>query len=294
LNEAKSSGIIIVSTVRDVGRQVRKNVIRIRKSLNFFSRQMWIVTESDSSDNTLDELEKLSKKFPDFEYLSLGNLQSTITERTLRIAKSRNAAFELMKNYAQSDFPYVLLADLDGRNLDISESAIKSCFKIPDWDMCAANQLGTYYDIWGLRHSIWNPNDCWKDHEDLSEILGEDNARQIAISSKMIRLNPNLPPIQVQSAFGGLALYKRACLEGRIYSESLIEDREVCDHVDLNVRLNNLGYRLFINPKMINRIEFPSFRMFFSTPRLTFSWFRNALLLKFKLFVSNSCSKFIL
>ena len=286
MSEKEYLGISVVSTVRDVAKNLRKNVLQLRNSLGFFSQQVWIVAESDSSDNTLEELERLSIEFNDFRYLTLGNLQSSIPERTIRIAKSRNRAFELMSSYPENDYPYVLLADLDGRNIDISQSAIKSCFALSSWDMCAANQLGPYYDIWGLRHEIWSPNDCWNSYRELKDVLGELNARKVLISSKMIHLEPNQAPIRVQSAFGGLALYRRSVLKGQYYSETLVDGQEVCDHVDLNVRLSTLGYRLLINPKMINKVTFPNLRTFFSSPRITLIWFARAISYKVQIFFS--------
>lgn len=283
--KAAHSGVLVICTVRNVEHQIRKNIVRLRKSLKSFQRQAWIVVESDSSDGTLRELEKISRDYIDFRYITLGNLQNRIPERTIRIAKSRNAAFSLMHNYPSEDFSYVLLADLDGRNLDISESAILSCFDLEGWDMCAANQLGPYYDIWGLRHITWSPNDCWKNYDDLSEVFGEVSARKIAIESKMIFIHPKSRPIEVQSAFGGLALYRREILDGHKYSEKLVDGREICDHVDLNLKLSNLGHRLLINPKMINRVNFPTIRNLLHMPRQSARWFAQACQIKRKIWL---------
>lgn len=286
MSDENFQGIAVICTVRDVEKTVKRDVIRLCQALGFFSRQLWIVAESDSSDNTLAELEKLSKRFEDFHYFSLGNLSKTISERTIRIAKSRNRALKKLAEYPQSKYQYVMLADLDGRNCDISESAIKSCFDFSDWDMCAANQVGPYYDIWGLRHKVWNPNDCWNSYYELEKLIGEGNARQVAIVSKMIRIHPTLDAIEVQSAYGGLALYKREVMENQWYSESLNNGTEVCDHVDLNLHLSSLGHRLFINPKMINKISFPKLRMFVLTPRIALNWFASALSHKIRVFLS--------
>ncbi len=154
--------------------------------------------------------------------------------------------------------------------------------------MCAANQLGPYYDVWGLRHDLWNPSDCWNNNELLTSVLGELNARKVSISSKMIHLNPSQAPIKVQSAFGGLALYRRNILKGQSYSETLVNGKEVCDHVDLNLRLSSFGYKLIINPKMINRITFPNLRSLLSAPRQSLVWLILALRVKIQVYLSRT------
>jgi hypothetical protein len=67
----------------------------------------------------------------------------------------------------------------------------------------------------------------------------------------MAQLNPQAEWIEVESAFGGLAIYRReALLEGRYNG---VRDGEgICEHVPLHAELRAKGRRIFINPALIN------------------------------------------
>ncbi len=57
--------------------------------------------------------------------------------------------------------------------------------------------------------------------------------------------------IEVDSAFGGLAIYRREALLGGRYS-GVHEGCAICEHVPLHAELRARGYRIFINPALIN------------------------------------------
>ncbi len=67
----------------------------------------------------------------------------------------------------------------------------------------------------------------------------------------MLKLHKNSPPIEVDSAFGGLGIYNpRVFLEcdyGHI-DLSIIQS----EHVDLHLKAKKLGFKFVIDPKMIN------------------------------------------
>ena len=101
-------------------------------------------------------------------------------------------------------------ADLDRF---INEQALLSCWQAPTpWDMCSANRRNYYYDIWALRHPDWCPQDCWERFARLRPQIGNENAFQMAILGPMVRIPAHLPFIEVESAFGGLAIYRKAAL----------------------------------------------------------------------------------
>jgi hypothetical protein len=60
--------------------------------------------------------------------------------------------------------------------------------------------------------------------------------------------------IEVESAFGGLAIYKREALlesNGR-YIGLNKNGEEIVDHASLHLGITQNGYKIFINPKLIN------------------------------------------
>jgi hypothetical protein len=118
--------------------------------------------------------------------------------------------------------------------------------------VCGANQGDYYYDVWTIRHPQWCPGDCWREHELLVPLLGREGADEVAIFSRMVHIAPTRPWIEVDSAFGGLAIYRRASIGSARYVGLDEQGREVCDHVGLNLSMRAAGRRIFINPALIN------------------------------------------
>jgi hypothetical protein len=73
-----------------------------------------------------------------------------------------------------------------------------------------------------------------------------------SVHSKMITLPSNSEWIEVDSAFGGLAIYRRQALEKALYVGLDDKGGELCEHVLFHEGLKQQGCRIFINPKLIN------------------------------------------
>ena len=58
--------------------------------------------------------------------------------------------------------------------------------------------------------------------------------------------------IEVESSFGGLAIYKKKCFYKNEYVGLYNNGEEICEHVHFNQKLRNNGLKLFINPRLIN------------------------------------------
>jgi hypothetical protein len=179
--------------------------------------------------------------------------------RTERLAFCRNIYLdEIRNNPFYSDFDYIAVADLDGVNNLLTPDGVRSCFQKNMWDVCTANQLGNYYDIWALRHPIWSPGDCWEQFRYLNQFAksSQDSASLLyaAVHSKMVVIPQNAEWIEVESAFGGLAIYKReTLLDINCNYIGLNKDGiEVVDHASLHLGIIQNGYKIFINPRLIN------------------------------------------
>jgi hypothetical protein len=77
-------------------------------------------------------------------------------------------------------------------------------------------------------------------------------ARKKALKSRMLWFHRSLKPFEVDSAFGGLAIYKRQALTNIRYIGVDNNKEEVCEHVALNRQIKEKGGRIFINPAMMN------------------------------------------
>ncbi len=251
----KLGSIVVCGTVRNCGATITQEIEQLAKALVNFEQVQYLVIESDSRDNSLQELEALKQRYPSFEYKALGNLSTSIPKRTARIAHCRNQyliAIEQEARYQQAD--YVLISDLDGMNTLLTKEAIASCWELEEWHACTANQAGLYYDLWAFRHPLLCPNDCWKVYHYLVDELGVNalEAKNKAIYGQMFTLPPTAAPIEVESSFGGLGIYKKAALKGHRYIGLDEKGEEFCEHVALHAQMRAAGARLWINPKLIN------------------------------------------
>lgn len=247
-------GFLIVGLVRNCADKIVADVARLRQAIGAAKQVHWLLIESDSNDLTLVALEKLSKQIPNFRFISLGTLRSTMPLRTQRIAHCRN---EYLKQIRQCDayknLDYVIASDFDGLNTHLSAAAIESCWERNDWDMCSANQLGPYYDIWALRHPLWSPNDCWAQFHFLAAYEPDTEKNLFdSVYSRMIRIPAESSWIEVDSSFGGFAIYKKELFSLADYVGLDDAGKELCEHVAFHAQLKSQGARLFINPKLIN------------------------------------------
>jgi hypothetical protein len=247
--------VAIVGVARNCARAIARDLGRLRQAAAIFKRVHVLIVESDSDDGTLDALRALERSMPQLRHLSLGALRPTVPKRTDRIARCRNAYLdELASNPLYRDVSHVLVSDLDGVSRDVDAAGLASCWRpgMPAWDMCAANQRDYYYDVWALRHATWCPGDAWREHAALAPLLGRKAADEIALFSRMVHIDPSRPPIEVQSAFGGLAIYRKAALLGARYVGLDGDGNEICEHVTLHAQMRAAGGRLFINPALVN------------------------------------------
>jgi hypothetical protein len=250
------SKILLAGPVRNVAHTIQNEVETLVASLGNFKEIHCFVVESDSSDDTLKKLEELQGVIRNFSYVSAGNLSEKYRRRTDRIALCRNLIIdEVAKNPLFADIDYIAMADLDGMNGLVTPEKIAQCWEVDEpWDVITANQLGEYYDIWGLSHPYWNPIDCWEQKRQLENILGNDMAENIAVASKQTPIDPRADLIEVDSAFGGLGIYTReAFLAGRYAgTDDLAGGIDVADHTPYHRELRQKGFRIFINPALIN------------------------------------------
>jgi hypothetical protein len=170
------------------------------------------------------------------------------------MARARNVYLnELRNNPEYSKCNYVIVADFNNLNNLINSSAIESCFTRDDWDVCCANQDGPYYDIWALRHPLWSPNDCWQELDFLRKYIKfPERALYAALQSRMIKIPKDSEWIEVESAFGGLAIYKREAMNESNYSAFDDSGKITCEHVPFNLGLRLKNKRILINPALIN------------------------------------------
>jgi len=248
----RASNFLVVGCIRNCSRTLRDDVERL-KMVMAGKNIKWILVESDSADDTLDILKAIAERDPLFRYISLGRLANRLPLRTARIAYCRNQYIEAMRGLEYDLIEYVVVADFDGVNNLLTRKAFISCWRRDDWDVCTANQAAPYYDIWALRHSLWSPNDCWRQYRFLlAHGIAHERSIDAAVYSKMLTIPPESAWIEVDSAFGGLAVYKKQLFEVASYDGLDEIGEETCEHVELHRSIKERGGSIWINPELIN------------------------------------------
>jgi hypothetical protein len=82
--------------------------------------------------------------------------------------------------------------------------------------------------------------------------MAREAATFAAVYARMVTIPQDGEWIEVDSAFGGLAIYRRDCLRHARYIGLNKTGREICEHVPFHMALRKRGSRIFVNPKLIN------------------------------------------
>ena len=218
-------------------------------SLSFF------LVESDSTDGTRNLLELLSRENPRFKYKSLGNLEPEIPDRIQRIAHCRNHYLTHLHNQLAQGIKveYLVVEDFDGVNSRISPPRTIEELFLRD-TIVSANQRGPYYDVLALRSQSWVEEDYRVSIA--KDPCGPDRLTGFMkfVSSKQRRISKSEPPIKVESAFGGLAIYPVHLLDGCRYDPiELSPGVWECEHVGFNAQVLRNGGQMIILPSLTNQ-----------------------------------------
>ena len=262
--------ILLVGTVSNVAKTIEKELRIVCKALSVFDYVKIYLVESDSTDNTVEILEKIKLANANFDFTSLGILKEKLPHRIERIAYCRNYYVEYFRiKHRISNFDYVAVADLDGMNFRINKQGINSCFDSNiQWSGMMANQKFGYYDIYALRSKNWIEEDCFKklsqakqidlfvEHKNsllnfINAFQYFDKLRVDYIYKHMRILKRKNGLIPVDSAFGGFAIYVSQVFLTNAYSVDKT-NFDQCEHVEFNLKLKSQGHLLYINPALVN------------------------------------------
>jgi hypothetical protein len=252
----------IVGTARDCEEGLLQTLPRLGRLQQSFTRIKFFFVTNDSKDGTEKVLRQWAEDTPDAHIQNVDGLAANVTRRTPRLAVARNLCLTALRDDLQRGTRHDLLVvlDLDGVNAKLVEepelsNAISSA--PDDWAGLFANQRGWYYDIWALRHPSWCPTDCWKEVREAGRASFNRKKKIKAaieqfVTGRQKKISPEDKPIPVQSAFGGLGIYRTEFLQQSLYLGMDNQGEEVCEHVALNEFIGRQGGKLYIVPSLLN------------------------------------------
>ena len=244
---------LVVGTVRNCEKKIFETIKVIDKGLIFAKRIEYFFVESDSDDKTLNSLTKLLKQKSNFQFESFGALRKDIPLRTERLAICRNRCLEYLRSTKNNWVEYLIVVDVDGICSELSSYVMKDILSKSNWSVMTANVRGHYYDIYALRHKTWCPADFYiAIKNDLKKGLSYQKSYLKNVIPKMIKIKPSERIIEVDSAFGGLAIYKKSAIpEDGFYIGVDKNGEAICEHVSFHNSIKNNKGKIFINPKLI-------------------------------------------
>jgi len=274
--------IIFAGLAQNCESHLPKIFENINKISQYAEKAAYIFIENDSKDATKNGLIEWGKGKINYNFINLDGLKQ-IPIRTLRLEFMRNAYLEIIKKSKRlSEYDILVIIDMDDANtfpLDSIQidSALRFLMESPERAAVFANQAGKYYDIWALRHKDLCPSDAWEEVFDMvrQNNCSDEEAFREKFANRIPKFESNHEPIEVDSDFGGLGIYKISYIKKsrNPYLGSkmkfISDDPEIkicrwaqCEHVHFHEGIRNSGGKLYIYPGLINDgdgdYEFPS------------------------------------
>jgi hypothetical protein len=249
-----SSRVLVTGLARDCGNHLAREILRIeRHALKIFTAVDFFIVESDSIDKTEEVLREINSKKRSVQYLSLGKLANEIPGRIDRLRYCRNYYVNFVRQAIGNDKPdFVMVVDFDIKNRAFNLSPLAKLMSENWWEGLFANQKGPYYDIYALRKEGWVEDDCFKRYRELARQMPAKKAKQEAVWSQMRRIPRDKELIEVESAFGGLGVYRRQVFESFDYASLDETSTGESEHISLHKKIVDSDGRLFIVPAMTN------------------------------------------
>ena len=267
--------VVVCGTIKNGEKTIQKNIENLLEIKKYCLDFKLVLYENDSTDNTVKILNKLRSET--IHVISERNITS-LGGRTVILAWGRNTLLKYINTHF-SDYDYIIMTDLDDVLKGFKPKMVQKEFEkdLSKWDVLTANCIGPYYDIYALRakkNQIWDLDiqyDCW-DMINHSTKLGFNRGLSTLIHvgnfQKVIPINEKL--IKVDSAFGGMGIYKMSIVKNCVYNgftescsckEYLNKENHfkmgkclatTCEHVSFHkqIREKNNG-RIFICPSLL-------------------------------------------
>eukprot|EP01039_Chlorochromonas_danica_P010583 gene10583-11727_t len=263
LQEMVKSKVTILGVARNIGHQLPQILPQIETLSKFFATSQVIFVEGDSEDDTVMLLDQWASRSPENRTIlhttakgekDTGNVfKDQLLPREGRIALARNEGLNYM---------HIVGFNLPG---------IMDSFGRPSWDvMCAHGILlhGLYRDAYAFRLPGISTNHHYHgdDHALYNITIEQRMANKQAFKTNKVRVQSILDmtgysrdqmslikPIEVESCFGGLAIYREEVMADCSYQYRYPEPPNMldCEHVLFHRCMKEQHQaRIFTNPHM--------------------------------------------
>lgn len=242
----KNKNICITGLIKDGASHIDNKLIFFEQFKDYCQNLDIVIYENDSTDNT----DKILKSW-ESEKINIKIISEKLNakhrghpykdaDRVLAMASYRNKCLDYIKKNISSE--YIIIIDLDYKQISLdgilnSFGWIKHNAKINIMAGFSyqqhSNGLLTNYDSWAYRGNWWGDYQADKN-----------------FAYTFINWRPFIgsEPFKVNSAFGGICIYKRDIFIQGHYTGS------DCEHVTFHQSINNINsqnYGMYVNPSQI-------------------------------------------
>lgn len=259
----KSKKIIFCGICRDVGEVLERNILRLHRTGRMFEDYHIFLYENDSSDNTVEILQKYkshkfnfvstSRKDKDYRQdLSNGNDQWHYN-RCKILADCRNYYLEYIKQFSNFDLLCVVDIDLKGGwSYDGIYHGLYTLYS--DEQNCCVSSYGVLTENTNTAHLEEIDKNNYLMYDSFAfRPVGTESLHMLRTPSyNYITFNRGDDPIKVWSNFGGMAFYKLETIKDIQYGAKEWKTGYVDpDHVVFHRQLSKLNYNIILDPSMI-------------------------------------------
>jgi hypothetical protein len=241
---------VFTGVVRDCARHLPGVLENLARFARLYDQARFVFVVSDTTDPSAAMLARWVGCRG--RVIDAGMLRERLPRRTERIAFARNLCLDEIRRLSTRS-EHLIMLDLDDVLAEpVSAEAFAGAVAWLDADPrragAFANSTPRYYDTWALRHPRWCAGDCWRPiwHRPPDETYEAAKFREVF--ARQIAIPPRLPPIAVDSAFGGLGLYRMSYALQARYCGLDADGGETCEHVAFNRDIRNAGGALHIFP----------------------------------------------
>ena len=239
---AAKSKVAICGLARNIGKILPLTKARIQSLARRFRDYTVLVYENDSSDETKSLLAEWAAEDPahvvvELEHHDRPHLVGFEPERTQALAEYRTRLQQMVREHCP-DADYIIMLDMDllgGWSLTGIMNGIGWLSQNQSWAAMGSVSIFRHPRLTVGKDTPWCHYDAWA-----YRWLGWTS--RIGPWFTFWLPPPGALPIEVNSAFGGLAIYKTAAWLSGEYTGG------DCEHVGLHRTMKEKGWKVFINP----------------------------------------------
>jgi hypothetical protein len=251
----ESLRVVLVGCARDCGAYMQPVFRNISRIINMPCISEWkmVLFENDSKDETLamlKEFQQIAKER--MVVLCEKDLDNRYGYKTERMSYARNCIMEEIEGEL-GDFDILINIDMDDAcSMELQTESLSSALQLVhtgEWG-CVSFGRKQYYDMWAWRSAAVSTENCWADdphYESMSNHARVQGVIRPAIEAALAQQQAGAP-LEVDSAFGGFAVYSASAIRGCRYHHFDDAGEFDCEHVAFHRHMKANGARIGVLP----------------------------------------------